>query len=126
MALWNFCNTEKRAKELSETIQSFVNSGSMSLLESQRFRGRMQFADGQLFGRIGQLCLRAVSNHGFSGRGPKIHTDCISALLRFQAFLCENNPRRIMVSSLKTFYIFTDACYEPTSENWPCGLRSHL
>ena len=27
-----------------------------------------------------------------------------------------------MVSSAKTFYIFTDACYEPTSENWPCGI----
>eukprot|EP00434_Breviolum_minutum_P045067 symbB.v1.2.040330.t1/scaffold7117.1/size26037/2 len=57
-----FCNTEKRAKELSETIQCFVKSGTMSLLESQRLRGRMQFADGQLFGRIGQLCLRAAAN----------------------------------------------------------------
>ena len=117
-----FCNTEKRAKELSETIQCFVKSGTMSLLESQRLRGRMQFADGQLFGRIGQLCLRAVSNHGFSGKGPKIPTDCINALLRFQSFLNDNNPRRVMVSSAETFYIFTDACYEPTSGSWPCGI----
>jgi len=110
-ALLNF------AKELSETIQNCVDSGNMTLLESQRLRGRMQFADGRLFGRIGQLCLRAVSNHGFSGKGPKIPDDCITALLRFQTFLCGNNPRRVVVSSAKTFYIFTDACYEPTSEN---------
>ena len=30
-----FCNTDKRAKELSETIQNFVDSGNMTLLESQ-------------------------------------------------------------------------------------------
>lgn len=117
-----FCNTEKRAKELSETIQCFVESGSMNLLESQRLRGRMQFADGQLFGRTGQLCLRAVSNHGFSGRGPRIPTDCINALIRFQSFLHENKPRRIMVASAMTWYVFTDACYEPTSDVWPCGI----
>ena len=27
-----------------------------------------------------------------------------------------------MVSSAETFYIFTDACYEPTSGSWPCGI----
>ena len=31
-----FCNTAKRSDELSDTIQSFIDSGSMSLLESQR------------------------------------------------------------------------------------------
>ena len=105
-----FCNTAKRSDELSDTIQSFIDSGSMSLLESQRLRGRVQFADGQLFGRIGQLCLRAVSNHGFSGLGPKLRPECIKALFRFKNFLSENKPRRIMVASSKTWYIFTDAC----------------
>ena len=82
----------------------------------------MQFADGQLFGRIGQLCLRAVSNHGFSGLGPKLRPECIKALFRFKNFLSENKPRRIMVASSKTWYIFTDACYEPASSDWPCGI----
>ena len=117
-----FCNTSKRSDELSNAIQGFIDSGTMSLLESQRLRGRMQFADGQLFGRIGQLCLCAVSNHGFSGLGPKLLPDCINALFRFKNFLSENKPRRIMVASSKTWYIFTDACYEPTSRNWPCGI----
>lgn len=117
-----FRNTTKRTEELSCTIQDFVDSGKMSLLESQRLRGRMQFADGQLFGRIGQLCLRAVSIHGFSGLGPKLRPECIQALLRFKNFLSENKPRRIMVASSKTWYVFTDACYEPTSKSWPCGI----
>ncbi len=86
-----FCNAAKRSEELSEAIQSFIDSGSMSLLESQRLRGRMQFADGQLFGRIGRLCLRSVSNHGFSGLGPKLRPDCIKALFRFKNFLAQKN-----------------------------------
>ena len=61
-----FCNTAKRSEELASTIDQMIDKGTMSLLESQRLRGRMQFAEGQLFGRIGQQCLRAVSNHGFS------------------------------------------------------------
>ena len=94
----------------------------MSLLESQRLPGRMQVAEGQLFGRIGQLCLRAVSNHGFSGLGPKLRVDCVRAMNRFRDFLCENNPRRSMVASSRTWYVYTDACYEPTSSSWKCGL----
>ena len=117
-----FCNTAKRSDELSDTTQSFIGSGSMSLLESQRLRGCMQFADGRLFGSIGQLCLRAVSNHGFSGLGPKLRPECTKALFCFKNFLSENKPRRIMVASSKTWYIFTDACYEPTSSDWPCGI----
>ena len=117
-----FVESSKRSDELSKAIQGFIDSGSMSLLDSQRLRGRMQFADGQLFGRIGQLCLRAVSNHGFSGLGLKLLPDCINALFRNKNFLSENKPRRIMVASAKTWYIFTDACYEPTSNDWPCGI----
>ena len=117
-----FCNTTKRSEELAQAIQHMIDSGTMSLLESQRLRGRMQFAEGQLFGRIGQLCLRAVSNHGFSGLGPKLRVDCIRAMKRFRDFLCENNPRRIMNVSSNTWYVYTDACYEPTAASWKCGI----
>ena len=110
-----FCNTAKRSEELSDAIQNFIDSGSMSLLESQRLRGRMQFADGQLFGRIGQLCLRSVSNHGFSGLGPKLRPDCIKALFRFKNFLSENKPRRIGC-------VFKDVVHL----HWWCLLRANF
>ena len=58
MALWNFAI--ERCKGTFCDHPELRNSGAMSLLESQRLRGRMQFADGQLFGRIGHLWLRAV------------------------------------------------------------------
>ena len=67
-----FKNTPKRVCELVDCIDNFIKAESMDLLSSQKLRGRMQFADSQLFGRIGRLCLRAVTDHAYSGRGPKI------------------------------------------------------
>ena len=56
-----FSNTEKRTAELTEAIEAILARGTMTVLESQKLRGRMQFADGQLFGRLGRLCMRAES-----------------------------------------------------------------
>lgn len=57
-----------------------------------------------------------------AGLGPKLRNDCIQAMKRFRDFLCENNPRRIMNVSSNTWYVYTDACYEPTSTSWKCGI----
>ena len=117
-----FSNTLKRTEELIQTIDGFLCSRKMSLKDSQKLRGRMQFADSQLFGRVGRLCMRAVTAHGFSGDGPKLKRECIDALTRFRNFLSASKPRQILHSSKKTWFVFTDACYEPTSSDWKCGL----
>ena len=117
-----FKNTSKRVLELCGYIDKALTDGELKLLDSQKLRGRMQFADGQLFGRLGRLCLRAVTEHAYSGKGPKIKTGCIQALQRFKDFLQHSPPRRIQRSSHKTWLVFTDACYEPTSTTWRCGI----
>ena len=50
-------NTEKRALELLDTISSVIQSGRMTKKEALRLRGRMQFASGQIFGRVAKRCL---------------------------------------------------------------------
>ena len=60
-----FANTAKRKAELSSTISDLLDKGTMSLNEAQKLRGRMQFMDGQLFGRLGRLCMKAVTDHAF-------------------------------------------------------------
>ena len=82
-----FSNTPKRTEELIQTIDGFLCNQRMSLKDSQKLRGRMQFADSQLFGRVGRLCMRAVTAHGFSRDGPKLKRECIDALTRFRNFL---------------------------------------
>ena len=117
-----FKNTSKRVLELCGYIDKALTDGKLTLLDSQKLRGRMQFADGQLFGRLGRLCLRAVTEHAYSGKGPRIQEGCVQALRRFKDFLQHSPPRRIQRSSHKTWLIFTDACYEPTSTTWRCGI----
>jgi len=59
----HFANTKKRAAELAETIGKTANSGHLSQAEALKLRGRRQFADGQLFGHVGQLRLRGITCH---------------------------------------------------------------
>ena len=37
-----------------------------------KLRGRLQFADGQLLGRVGRLCLKAVTKDGYGNKGRTI------------------------------------------------------
>ena len=100
--------------------------GELDLLSSQKLRGRMQFADSQLFGRIGRLCLRAISDHAYSGRGPKILDSCRLAMVNFAEFLKPSELRRVQRTSKGSWAIYTDACYEPTSSDWACGIGGLL
>lgn len=121
-----FKNTEKRVVELVDYIDKALTTGTLDLLSSQKLRGRMQFADSQLFGRIGRLCLRAITDHAYSGRGPKILEPCRLAMIRFAEFLKTSKPRRVQRSTQRSWAIYTDACYEPTSSVWACGIGGLL
>ena len=47
-------NTAARIEELDTEIERVVTANCISQLEAQRLRGRMQFAEGQLYGRTGK------------------------------------------------------------------------
>ena len=122
----NFINTEKRIRELSDAIGDIIKKGKMTVLESQKLRGRMQFADGQVLGRLGKLCMKAITNHAFKNRGDKLEKQTVDALRRFTIFLNYAKPRSLELASDSVWTIYTDACYEPHRENWVCGLGGVL
>ena len=66
---------------------SKLSRGTMTVLESQKLRGRMQFADGQLFGRMGRLCMRAVTQHAFPFKSKQMSEHTKDAMRRFNVFL---------------------------------------
>ena len=80
----------------------------------------MQFSDGQIFGRLGRLCTRAVTQHAYSLKGPKLSLECRVALKKFADFLRFSPPRKIQNATKRTWFVFTDACYEPTASSWRC------
>ncbi|CAL1147099.1 unnamed protein product [Cladocopium goreaui] len=122
----SFINTEKRITELTSAIEDISRKGRMTVLESQKLRGRMQFADGQVFGRLGKLCMKAITQHAFTGRGDKLEKPTVDALRRFVIFLNHAEPRSLELASDSVWTIYTDACYEPQRTDWVCGLGGVL
>ena len=91
-ALGNSTNLEKfeagciefSNTELVKSIDRILAQGSLDSKEAQTWRGRMQFADNQLFGK---LCLSAVTDHVFRSSSNKLFNVCIDALERFKLSL---------------------------------------
>ena len=88
-----FANTEKRRVE---TISLILKKGTPTVVESQKLRGRMQFMDGQLFGRLGRLCMRAITDHSFIKKHVKLDRTTRESLERFLIFLEHAKPRQLM------------------------------
>ncbi|CAE7799792.1 unnamed protein product [Symbiodinium sp. CCMP2592] len=63
-------NTEARKRELVSTIESIVQQGGAHAKELECLRGRLQFAESQVFGR-GPAFLEAV--FGFQAREPLVY-----------------------------------------------------
>ena len=118
----SFSNTAKRTCELVSNIEQILKAGCLSLKDSQRLRGRMQFADSQLFGRCGKLCLSAITEHTYKSSRKELDKACVDALKRFKSALSLGKPRVIQKATAGVWMVFTDACFEPDSPSWRCGL----
>eukprot|EP00439_Symbiodinium_sp_Y106_P005116 s13732_g1.t1 len=64
-----FTNTERRIAELQSSLKAVLSAGRLPSWEALRLRGRLQFADGQLFGRSGRGFLQALTDHAYFGQG---------------------------------------------------------
>ena len=119
-------NTEQRAAELSAKIDEVLSSGKLAVPEALALRGRMQFANAQLWGRASKLCLNSVTAHAYSGTGPDVPLDLAHYLNVFKSCLTQSRPREVTSSWDEPFFLFTDASFSPDCETWPCGLGGVL
>lgn len=119
------CNTESRRMELCEELLRVVSEGRLAAKQAQRLRGRMQFAESQLFGRTGKRCLRVLADFS-EGRRSVLTCKDKFFLQTFRSFLEANVPREVQALSPENVLVFTDACYEAGHPTWPCGLGGVL
>ena len=115
------CNTAARSAELCEDICKVVESGKFNFKQAQRLRGRMQFAESQLFGRTGRRCMRVLTEFA-EGRKSNLSKKDKFFLLMFRDLLQANVPREVSSLSTENIVVCTDAYYERESSTWPCGL----
>ena len=64
-------HTSSRKLEIASLMSSVLEGGRLPRADALRLRGRLQFASGQLFGRLAKKALSIVIVHAYSSRFEK-------------------------------------------------------
>ena len=83
------------------------------------------FASGQLSGRSGRECVKAIGEHAYA-EGEQLTPLLRKAFIRFLCRLEEGAPRVICNASRQMWFVYTDASYEPKAEVPHCGIGGLL
>ena len=118
-------NAEARIQELCADLQAVLDEGALKAKVAQRLRGRMQFAESQLFGRTGRRCLKVLGEFA-EGKKLKLQSKDRFFIGLFKELLQCNVPREVSALGNSNVVVLTDACYERESLVWPCGLGGVL
>ena len=114
-------NTERRKTELVAQISEALAAGRLTSSTAASLKGRLGFAEGQLFGRSTRKLVNELGRHSLSTpRNGVLSADTKFALEKLQ----ESRPRVVDVNSREVIYVFTDAAFE--SEAWTGGLGAVL
>ena len=108
-------NTEKRVQDTIALIDDVLDEGRLNKKQALVLRGRLAFCDGFIFGRLGKIALQNITKHAyaepFSAVLPHIMVNSLK-LLRDRVLL--GKPKRLSCDILQTFFLFTDASFEPS------------
>ena len=110
-----------RVLEITAEIDRILEQGHISQVEAQKLRGRMQFAESQLYGRTGKRCIGALREFACKRRS-KIQKREATFLKLFTSLLDSGTPRRVFCESKHSVVIITDACYERDARDRVCGI----
>ena len=106
-------NTEKRRAEIAAMIDNYLESGTLQFKEGQILRGKMGFAQGQIFGLASKYALQLVSKHVHAKPFvPKMNSQLQAALLFFKERLQCGRPRKVHKAMRHTRFILTDAAFD--------------
>ena len=119
-------NTDNRRRELIEFITKVIEKKQLVRHEALRLRGRLQFASGQVFGRIAKCALAAVSWHAYNSNGSSLSEETAFSLSLHRRFLELGKPRELRAAAEKPWFIQTDACYDSMEDEVMAGIGAVL
>ena len=117
-------NTAYRKLKFFSLISSVIEGGRLTRADALTLRGRLQFASGQLFGRLAKKALSSVTGNAYSSRNATLDVETITALKLYLSCLESRRPRAVHRSISQVFFIFTDACFEPDSSSVKAGVAA--
>ena len=96
-------DTANRKSEFSSVISAVIDGGRLPRAEALRLRGRLQFASGQLFGRLAKKALSIVTEHAHCSKNATLDDETTSALKLYRTCLESQRPRAVHRSISNVF-----------------------
>ena len=105
-------NVESRVKELVFTIDGILERGHVSSSEMKALRGRLVFAEAQIFGRLAGVHMRQLSKLENMVGDAVVDGELRHSLIFLRNRVLSGGPRRILSEIGRVFHLYTDACFE--------------
>ncbi|CAE7351316.1 unnamed protein product [Symbiodinium sp. CCMP2592] len=120
-------NKPERATAIAEAVDSVLSAGHLDPKTLPSLFGRLQFAEGQLHGRLGRLALADLRACTMSSQAKALDATAVQALCNLRSRVLGGTPRIVpaCVGSRRSV-IFTDGAYEPTNETHPATVGGVL
>eukprot|EP00435_Cladocopium_sp_Y103_P048195 s286_g14.t1 len=115
-------NTEKRKADVCGQIADALRDRVLTAHAAASLKGRLGFAEGQLFGRSTRRLLNELGNHALAPpRGNKLKESTLFALATVADRMIHAKPRMIEASSGDVFFLFTDASFNSEAKTGGLG-----
>ena len=117
-------NKPERAEAIAAAVDLVVEAGSTDL---PSLFGRIQFAEGQLHGRLGRLALADLRSCTLRAQSQLLDETAKKALSNLKVRVLGGTPRIVpAVVGSRRSVIFTDGAYEPCSVAHPAAVGGIL
>eukprot|EP00435_Cladocopium_sp_Y103_P066125 s1579_g28.t1 len=105
-------NTEKRKQDVCAQIAKALDEGVLTSQAAASLKGRLGFAEGQLFGRATRRLINELGAHASRPpKGNKLSHQTRTALEAVADQMLSAPPRMVDANTDEVFYIFTDASF---------------
>ena len=123
----SFDNTSSRKADIVSSLDQIVADRKLDRMSALKLRGRLQFAAGQVFGRVAKKSLAVVTSHAYSSVDHNLSEIAAQALCLQRDLLTCGLPREVTSGhSFPCWFVFTDASFEPQDGNPYSGIGAVL
>jgi ribonuclease HI len=115
-------NTDKRVEEVTAKIHETLEGKYLTPSAAATLKGRLGFAEGQLFGRSARRLINELGSFATSVRTSSEVTEALTSSLSVVANMLRNGkPREIDARSHEVMFLYTDASYSPEDQRGGIG-----
>ena len=124
--LFEVINTQEWSTELVDSINSILSASSCTRKELSSLKGRLQFAEGQIFGRRSFMHMKLIGERALGEGKTVLDQSLRDSLVYMRDRVISGPPREVMTRLANTWFLYTDACYEANHPSWVAGLGGVL